>query len=187
MKCDLFGWLFHTVKVSNCYSHHHDIITVKLLCEKFEYLPNRKVIQLLGHYANLVGWQKIWPSITNCNIGMLIMKVKLLKVYTETSWRFKSKLWTCCAVFPIWLAWLMRQAGDLNTLWLKLLTLLPSSRLYISSRAWLQMTFTIFFCIAGSPTVIFPQVLCPGCAHINQLFLLFPTHTSALCSPQKAW
>lgn len=116
-----------------------------MLSEKFKYLQNRKVIQLLGHYANLVGWQKIWPSITNCNIGMLIMKVKLLKVYTETSWRFKSKLWTCCAVFPIWLAWLMRQAGDLNTLWLKLLTLLPSSRLYISSRAWLQMTFTIFF------------------------------------------
>ena len=54
MKCDRFGLLFHTVKVSNCYSHHHDIITVKLLSEKFEYLPNRKVIQLLGHYANLV-------------------------------------------------------------------------------------------------------------------------------------
>ena len=40
--------------------------------------------------------------------------------------------------------------------------------------------FYHLFCIAGSPTVIFPQVLCPGCAHIKQLFLLSPAHTCAL-------
>ena len=34
--------------------------------------------------------------------------------------------------------------------------------------------FYHLFCTAGSPTVIFLRVLCPGCAHIKQLFLLSP-------------
>ena len=42
----------------------------------------------------------------------------LVRLSAETSWRFKSKLWTCSAVFPILFAWLTRQQRDLNTLWL---------------------------------------------------------------------
>ena len=56
----------------------------------------------------------------------------------------------------------------------------------ISSRAWLQMTFTIFFLVwmAGSPPVIWtPSSLCPGCARIKKVFFLSKLSNSKKSSP----
>ena len=109
---------------------------------------------------------------------------------TETSWRFKSKLWTCHAVFPIWLAWLMRQAGDLNTLWLKLFSCesqrtVALSRLYISSRAWLQMTFTIFFVLPEALRSFSFEFYVLDVRTLSNFFFFLPTY---LCTAfQFSW